>query len=114
MTEDPAVSHDGLVRLEVIDLQGQMHTIEVPDDIGLNVMEAIKAAELPIEGTCGGLALCGSCHSYMLSAHTLDPISDQEEESLDKIAILRNNSRLICQIHVDKRIDGLRLQLAPA
>jgi len=104
---------NGLVRIEVLDRDDHMHHLEIPPDIGLNVMEACKANELPILGTCGGMALCGSCHVYVLSDHHLSNKSDEEEEMLDKLYTSKDNSRLCCQIRVDDRINGLRIKLAP-
>ncbi len=102
-----------LVIIEVLDRDDNIHTLEIPPDIGLNVMEACKANELPILGTCGGMALCGSCHIYVLSDHHLSDKSDEEEEMLDKLYSTKDNSRLCCQIRVDERINGLRIKLAP-
>jgi ferredoxin len=102
-----------IISIEVVDPSGQPHTIEVPDDLGLNVMEACKASDLPMESICGGMGICGHCHVYILSEHTLAPISEQEEETLDKLSFLKPNSRLSCQIHVDHRIDELKIQMAP-
>ena len=103
----------GLVKIEVLDHDDHLHHLEIPPDIGLNVMEACKANELPILGTCGGMALCGSCHIYVLSDHHLADKSEEEEEMLDKLFTTQENSRLCCQIRVDERIDGLRIKLAP-
>jgi 2Fe-2S ferredoxin len=110
---EPEVKDEILVHIDVLDREDILHVIEVPPDIGLNVMEACKAAELPIEGTCGGMALCGSCHVYILSDHILHEQSPEEEEMLDKLHSTRDNSRLCCQIRVDERIQGLRIKLAP-
>ena len=103
----------GMVHIEVIDHDGHSFPLEIPTDVGLNVMEACKANDLPILGTCGGMALCGSCHVYILSDHVLGDKSDEEEEMLDKLYSTEDNSRLCCQIRVDTRIDGLRIKLAP-
>ena len=103
----------GLVQIEVLDRDDQIHHIEIPPDIGLNVMEACKASELPVLGTCGGMALCGSCHVFILSDHHLSDKSNEEEEMLDKLFSTEDNSRLCCQIRVDNRINGLRIKLAP-
>lgn len=107
------IQETGLVHIEVIDHDGIAHHLEIPPDIGLNVMEACKASELPILGTCGGMALCGSCHVYVLSDHHLTDKSEEEEEMLDKLFSTEENSRLCCQIRVDERINGLSIKLAP-
>ncbi len=111
-SEGLALAND-LIKIEVLDRHDELHVIEVPPDIGLNVMEVCKASELPIEGTCGGMALCGSCHVYVLSDHILHERSDEEEEMLDKLFSTEDNSRLCCQIRVDDTIDGLKIKLAP-
>lgn len=113
MSTEVQVEAEGLVKLEVLDRDDKVHIIEVPSDLGLNVMEVCKASDLPIVGTCGGMALCGSCHVFVLSDHVLNERSDEEEEMLDKLFSTEDNSRLCCQIRVDERIDGLKIKLAP-
>jgi len=109
--EEP--QEESLVVIEVLDRDDQIHILEIPADIGLNVMEACKANELPILGTCGGIALCGSCHVYVLSDHHLPEKSDEEEQMLDKLFSTEDNSRLCCQIRVNENINGLLIKLAP-
>ena len=110
----PAQENDNtIVSIRVEDRDGNFHNIEVPGDLGLNVMEACKASDLPMQSICGGLGICGHCHVYVLSDHTLPLVSEQEEETLDKLTFLKSNSRLSCQIHVDQRIDGLKIHMAP-
>jgi 2Fe-2S ferredoxin len=106
-------NNSDFVRIEVLDRDDLVHLLDIPPDIGLNVMEACKANDLPILGTCGGMALCGSCHVYILSDHHLSDKSEEEEEMLDKLFSTEDNSRLCCQIRVDERINGLRVKLAP-
>lgn len=113
MSSEAQIPEEDLITIEVIDHDGKHHAIEVPPDLGLNVMEVCKASDLPIVGTCGGMALCGSCHVFVLSDHILSERSDEEEEMLDKLFSTEDNSRLCCQIRVDERIDGLKIQLAP-
>ena len=101
------------IQVEIIDREGLNHVIELPTDVELNMMEVCTAANLPITTICGGLGLCGHCHVFLKSDHELQPITQQEAETLDKLVNLKMNSRLACQIKVRKEIDGLRLQLAP-
>jgi ferredoxin len=101
------------ITIHITDRQGVTHDLSFPTDISLNLMEACIAAELPIISVCGGMGLCGGCHAYVLSDHTIPPISAQEEETLDKLSNLKPASRLLCQIPLSPGINGLTLQLAP-
>ena len=102
-----------MISLQVIDREGQSHEITVPIDLGLNLMEVCKAADLPVEGTCGGMALCASCHVYILSDHSLAARSHDEEDMLDKAFFVDDSSRLACQIRITEDLDGLQVKLAP-
>lgn len=101
------------IHITIIDRDEVEHPIEVPTDMNLNVMETAKASDLPVEGTCGGMALCASCHCYVLSDHELPPASEDEEDMLDQAFFVEENSRLGCQIKISDNIDGLIVKLAP-
>ena len=81
--------------------------------MAMNLMEVCKAYELPIEGICGGMALCASCHCYILSDHTLNEPSEDEENMLDQAFFVEDNSRLACQIRMNEDLEGLIVKLAP-
>ena len=101
------------ITIYVTDLEGIEHTIMAPTDMGLNVMEAIRANELPIKAMCGGMAMCATCNIIVKSDHSLPSISDDEEAMLDEAFVLDVfGSRLSCQIPVTPELDGLRIQLA--
>ncbi len=102
-----------MITIHVIDRQGIMHNLEAPEDISLNLMELCKAYELPVEGTCGGMALCASCHCYVESDHDLHESTEDEEAMLDQTLNVKSNSRLGCQIKIVEQIDGLTVRLAP-
>lgn len=101
------------VNITIIDRGGVEHRLEAPTDMNMNVMELCKAAELPVEGTCGGMALCSTCHCYIESDHTLADMTEEEEDMLDSAFFVRDNSRLGCQIPIAEKLDGLVLRLAP-
>jgi 2Fe-2S ferredoxin len=103
-----------IINVTVIDREGVEHQLEAPTDMNMNMMEVCKAYELPVEGTCGGMALCASCHCYVLSNHELPEASDDEEDMLDQAFFVEDNSRLGCQIRITEEIDGLKVKLAPA
>ena len=48
---------DNIIRVKVIDREGEEHELDAPTDMNLNLMEVLKSYELPVEGTCGGMAL---------------------------------------------------------
>ena len=104
---------DGNVEITVIDRHGEAHELEAPTDMNMNLMEVCKAYELPVKGTCGGMALCSTCHCYILSTIELPEMGEDEEDMLDQAFFVEDNSRLGCQLRVTDDIDGLRIQLAP-
>jgi len=101
------------IHIKVKDREGTIHELEAPTDMSLNLMEVLKAHELPVEGTCGGMALCASCHCYIQSDHELSTPSDDEEDMLDQAFFVEDNSRLSCQIKIKESLDGLDVELAP-
>lgn len=104
---------DDLISVTVVDRESRTHVLEAPTNMRLNIMELCKSYELPVKGTCGGMALCASCHVYVLSDHNLPEPSDDEIAMLDSAFFVKGNSRLGCQIKITTEIDGLQLQLAP-
>jgi 2Fe-2S ferredoxin len=101
------------IQITVIDREEKVHTLDAPTDMGLNLMELCKIYELPVKGTCGGMALCASCHVYVLSNHELSEPTDDEMNMLDSAFFVKSNSRLGCQIKIKEALDGLRVHLAP-
>lgn len=101
------------IKITVIDREGQSHSIDAPTDIAMNLMEVCKAHELPVEGTCGGMALCASCQCYIQSDHPLGEQSEDEEAMLAEAFFVQDNSRLGCQIPIRPELDGLVVELAP-
>jgi len=113
MTKEETASPDTAVHVEVEDRDGVVHPIDIPGDLGLSMMEVCKAAGLPVEGICGGIALCGSCHVYVLGDRDIGDRTEDEEHMLDQLPNTTDRSRLSCQLRVGKGIDGLRIRLAP-
>lgn len=100
-----------LINIYVEDSSGSRQHIEIPTDISLNLMEVLKASEYPILGTCGGMALCATCHVEVIAGENLNPPLDPELDMLDTLPVLTANSRLACQIPIQEKIDGLVIKL---
>lgn len=101
------------INITIIDREGATHELEAPTDMNMNLMEVAKAFELPVKGTCGGMAMCASCHCYVESNHELVEPSDDEEDMLDQAFFVEDNSRLGCQIFMKPELEGLTIRLAP-
>ena len=101
------------VRINVKDRKGVMHELMAPTDMAMNLMEVFKAYELPVEGTCGGMAMCASCQCYIESNHSLNEKQDDEEAMLSEAFYVKDNSRLGCQIPITDELHGLEVELAP-
>lgn len=99
--------------ITVVDREGAQSELDVPTDISMNLMEVLKGEGYPIQATCGGMALCGTCHALILEGY--DELSKRTEEELDMLDTLPqtfDNSRLCCQIHVQSLPEKLTLELA--
>ncbi len=104
---------DNTVHVNIIDREGLSHRLEAPTDMNMNIMEVCKSYELPVEGTCGGMALCASCQCYVESDTQLPEQSETELAMLAEAFHVKDSSRLGCQIRITKEIDGIVLRLAP-
>ena len=101
------------ITLYVTDREGNSHELLAPTDMQLNLMEVFKSYEFPVEGTCGGMALCASCQVYTESDHQLQERSEAEEAMLSEAFHVKENSRVGCQIYLTPELDGLQITLAP-
>lgn len=81
----------------------------VPADMGLSLMEFMKAAEIPVMATCGGMALCATCHVVVENKSNINEPTDDEYAMLDTLPEIYPGSRLGCQIRLNDSADGLRV-----
>ena len=101
------------VLIKIKDREGVVHELQAPTDMAMNIMELCKAYELPVEGTCGSMAMCASCQCYVLNDVALPEMGEDEEAMLSEAFYVKPNSRLGCQIPITESLDGLELELAP-
>lgn len=97
----------------VVDREGVRTELDIPTDVSMSLMEVLKGEGYPIQATCGGMALCGTCHALILEG--FDELSRRTEEELDMLDTLPetfDNSRLCCQIKVQQLPEKITLQLA--
>ena len=104
------------IKIRITDREGNIHEVDAPTDMNMNLMELVRSYELAPEGTvgvCGGMAMCASCQCYVESDHELPEKSDDEEAMLAEAFYVEDNSRLGCQIHLSEALNGLEVVLAP-
>lgn len=101
------------INIKVIDRNGELHNLKGPIDMNLNIMELLKIHELPVEGTCGGMAMCATCHVFVISNHLLPEKSFDETAMLEESWDMQDNSRLSCQLKLSEKLEGLTIQIAP-
>ncbi|MCC6816622.1 MAG: 2Fe-2S iron-sulfur cluster binding domain-containing protein [Saprospiraceae bacterium] len=104
---------DSDIQISITDRNDKTHMLEVPSDIGMNLMELCNSSEISKMGICGGIALCGSCQVYIESDHELTDCSNDELSMLDNLMYVKSNSRLACQIKLNNKLNGLKVRIAP-
>lgn len=96
-----------MIQFTIEDRNGTQQALEIPEGINLSLMEVLKASEYNILATCGGMALCATCHVQVLAGlGALPPAQDAELDMLDTLPDADFDSRLSCQIRVDERLEG--------
>ncbi len=101
--------------INVTDENGKQSRVELK--AGFSLMDMIRDAGF-VEGTCGGMASCGTCHVFVEESWK-DKVNPQTEdegymlESLADVVEISPNSRLACQIDLTEDLDGLTVSIAP-
>lgn len=104
-----------MITFHVQDHQGVLKTIEVPEGISLSLMEVLKASEYSILATCGGMALCATCHVEVKKGmENLLPPSVTELDMLDTLPNADHLSRLACQIRIEDNLNGALFSIKEA
>lgn len=92
---------------------GTRHEIEVP--VGTSLMQGAVNYMVPgIEGDCGGLCACGTCHVYIAETdQNLCGQPDELETGMLEFAfdVDTDTSRLSCQIEVTEEMEGLIVRM---
>ena len=95
-----------------VEHNGTEHVIDVP--LGVSLMQgAINHLVPGIEGDCGGLCACGTCHVYLSEEWqaVCDSADELENGMLEFAFDVADSSRLCCQIDVTEEMAGMRVQM---
>ena len=76
---------------------------------GLSILEIARIENLDIEGSCEGSLACSTCHVWIEEKwiKKLSPANEEEKEMLGLLPDTKKNSRLGCQIKINKNLDGI-------
>lgn len=100
------------INITVVDENGQKKLLQAPPDMNISLMEFLKANDYPILATCGGMALCATCHVEVLKNYEqLNPPTDDELNMLDTLPTVRPTSRLSCQIKLTESTPDLEIKI---
>ena len=107
----------GNLKVTMTDVNGVTKTYEGVEE-GTSLMELGKQYDVAgIMGDCGGGCACATCHLYV-EGDWFDKVGapdDIEFAMLDMVAdVMKDNSRLGCQIKMKPEFDGLEVTVAPA
>ncbi|OAF71480.1 2Fe-2S ferredoxin [Intoshia linei] len=86
---------------------------------GDNMMRLAHKNGLDIEGACAGSLACTTCHVYIEEKcyKNIPEASEREDDLLDTAPFLKANSRLSCEIYLDKHMekyDEIKIKLPSA
>ena len=97
-------------RIVYVEHNGTEHEIDVAP--GQSLMQAAVDHAIPgIEGDCGGLCACGTCHVYVpeeFAGLTGEP-EELEQGMLEFAFDVNATSRLSCQIEATAEMENLRI-----
>lgn len=90
------------------DKNGEEKPVNAEDGLSLMVA-AVENGIKGIKALCNGCCSCGTCHIAIEPAFTakVSPQYSGEQQVLDSLKQRQTNSRLACQIVVDKSLDGM-------
>lgn len=79
---------------------------------GETVLEVAEQNGIKINSGCEGHGICGLCHVFVENFfEKLCEISEQENDTLDRVSGVSENSRLACQIILNDSLNGIKVKL---
>ena len=101
-----------MAKITFITRDGQSTTVEA--DAGTIMELAVSNNIQGIEGECGGVCSCATCHVHVAPEYLekTGPQNDIEEMMLELDDNVNEYSRLGCQIQISETLDGMILHVA--
>jgi ferredoxin len=103
---------ENTIIINVQNTDGTLTPLEAPTDMSLSLMEFLKGNEYDVLATCGGMALCATCHVEVLDGFdALNEISDDEYAMLDNLQNITPTSRLSCQLKLNDTMNNIVVKI---
>jgi 2Fe-2S ferredoxin len=100
------------ITIHVQNDDNSLTSLQAPTDMGLSLMEFLKGNDYDILATCGGMALCATCHVEVIKGFdSLQEISNDEYAMLDTLPNITDTSRLSCQLKLSEQMEGLTVKV---
>jgi 2Fe-2S ferredoxin len=100
------------ITIHVQNDDNSLTSLQAPTDMGLSLMEFLKGNDYDILATCGGMALCATCHVEVIKGFdSLQEISNDENAMLDTLPNITDTSRLSCQLKLSEQMEGLTVKV---
>ena len=100
------------IKINIQNPDNTFTALHAPTDMGLSLMEFLKGNDYDILATCGGMALCATCHVEVVSGfESLPEITDDEYAMLDTLPNITGTSRLSCQLRLTDQIDNITVKI---
>jgi len=101
-----------MISITIEDRNGERQNLYIPKGISLSLMEVLKGSDYNILATCGGIALCATCHVQVLEgSDKLPSAGDAELDMLDTLHDATGDSRLACQLRINEDMNGLIVRI---
>jgi 2Fe-2S ferredoxin len=95
-----------------VEADGSRHEVELEEQ--MNLMEGATMNLVPgVEGMCGGIASCATCHCY-IEGEIAAKLPEPGPGELHMLATAKNrkdSSRLGCQVLVSWEMEGMEVHL---
>lgn len=99
------------IKINIEDKDGNLYQIEGNSTSKISLLEVLRNNKININGECGGIAECSSCHIYITSNHETPEMSMIEDMMLDEVESRQENSRLSCQLGLRDYMDGIVIKI---
>lgn len=90
-------------------------TVDIENAVGSLMEIAVEHEVEGIDGDCGGVCSCSTCHVHVIKEwmDRVGPPNETEKDTLEFNSHYQPNSRLTCQIEMSAALDGLVVEVAP-